>query len=87
MRLTNRGMLAVAAMIDVASHSNGGLVRMADVAGRQGISRTYMETMLGMLRRHKLVKAWHGPGGGYVLARSAQDISVGDIVFAMDGAR
>lgn len=46
-----------------------------------------METMLGILRRHKLVKAWHGPGGGYALARNAQDVSVGDIVFAMDGAR
>ena len=85
MRLTNRGMLAVATMIDMASHSSGGPMRMADVAGRQGISRTYMEMMLSKLRRHKLVKAWHGPGGGYALARNAQDISVGDIIFAIDG--
>lgn len=78
-------MLAVAAMIDVASHSSGGPMRMADVADRQGISHTGMETMLGKLRRHKLVKAWHGPGGGYALARNATEISVGDIVFAIDG--
>ena len=58
---------------------------MADVADRQGISRTGLETMLGKLRRHKLVKAWHGPGGGYALARDARDISVADIVFAIDG--
>ena len=44
-----------------------------------------METMLGKLRRHKLIKAWHGPGGGYALARNATEITVGDIVFAIDG--
>ena len=79
LRLTNRGMLAVATMIDMASHSNGGPTRMADVADRQGISRTGMETMFGKLRRHKLVKAWQGPGGGKALARNAAEISVGDI--------
>ncbi len=84
-RLSNIGRLAVAAMIDVASRSSRSPVSMADVARRQGISRTYMEMMLGKLRRHKLVKASRGPGGGYTLARSAETISVGDIVRAIDG--
>lgn len=74
-------------MIDVASRSSGGPVSMADVARRQGISRTYMEMMLGKLRRHKLVKASRGPGGGYSLGRSAEAISVGDIVRAIDGEK
>ena len=84
-RLSNIGRLAVSAMTDLASRSNGGPVAMADVARRQGISRTYMEKMLCKLRRHKLVKASRGPGGGYSLGRSAEAISVGDIVCAIDG--
>jgi Rrf2 family iron-sulfur cluster assembly transcriptional regulator len=48
------------------------------------VSLSHLEHLFGLLRRHELVEGFRGPGGGYVLARSACDISVGDIVYCVD---
>ncbi len=84
MRLTTKGRFAVTAMIDVAMHGTNGPVTLAGVSERQRISLSYLEQLFGKLRRHGLVDSVRGPGGGYNLARPADQVSVADIILAVD---
>ncbi len=84
MRLTTKGRFAVTAMIDLALRENTGPVALAAISGRQQISLSYLEQLFGKLRRHELVASTRGPGGGYSLARKAADITVADIIVAVD---
>ena len=84
MRLTTKGRFAVTAMIDIALHSSAGPVTLAGVADRQHISLSYLEQLFGKLRRRGLVDSVRGPGGGYSLAREAANVSVADIILAVD---
>ncbi|MFC5475649.1 Rrf2 family transcriptional regulator [Paraherbaspirillum soli] len=84
MRLTTKGRYAVTAMLDLALHSNDGPVTANDISRRQRISRSYLEHLFAKLHRDHLVESLHGPGGGYFLARELHDISVADILQAVD---
>jgi Rrf2 family iron-sulfur cluster assembly transcriptional regulator len=84
MRLTTKGRFAVTAMIDVAMHGGAGPVTLAAVSERQRISLSYLEQLVGKLRRHGLVDRVRGPGGGYNLARTADGVSVADVILAVD---
>ena len=84
MRLTTKGRFAVTAMIDLALRENTGPVALAAISGRQQISLSYLEQLFGKLRRHELVASTRGPGGGYSLARKAAEITVADIIVAVD---
>ncbi|HVF64168.1 MAG TPA: Fe-S cluster assembly transcription factor [Casimicrobiaceae bacterium] len=87
MRLTTKGRFAVTAMIDVAlfgSHDDARPVTLAAVSERQKISLSYLEQLFGKLRRAGLVDSVRGPGGGYRLARSTGEVSVADIILAVD---
>jgi Rrf2 family iron-sulfur cluster assembly transcriptional regulator len=84
MRLTTKGRFAVTAMIDLAMRQHGGPVTLAAISQRQNISLSYLEQLFGKLRRHELVDSVRGPGGGYSLARLARNITVADIIFAVD---
>lgn len=84
MRLTTKGRFAVTAMIDLALREHAGPVTLAGISQRQRISLSYLEQLFGKLRRHDLVDSTRGPGGGYTLARPAKNISVADIIFAVD---
>ena len=84
MRLTTKGRFAVTAMIDLALRQSAGPVTLAAISQRQQISLSYLEQLFGKLRRHQLVESTRGPGGGYSLARRAQDITVADIVSSVD---
>ncbi|MER1941934.1 MULTISPECIES: Fe-S cluster assembly transcriptional regulator IscR [unclassified Castellaniella] len=84
MRLTTKGRFAVTAMIDLALRHHSGPVTLAAISARQNISLSYLEQLFGKLRRHELVDSVRGPGGGYTLARHARDVSVADIIFAVD---
>lgn len=84
MRLTTKGRFAVTAMIDVALYGTNGPVTLAAVSERQKISLSYLEQLFGKLRRHGLVESVRGPGGGYNLARPAMQVSVADIIIAVD---
>ena len=85
MRLTTKGRFAVTAMIDLALRQAGGPVTLAAISQRQQISLSYLEQLFGKLRRHDLVESTRGPGGGYTLGRKASDITVADIITAMEG--
>jgi Rrf2 family iron-sulfur cluster assembly transcriptional regulator len=84
MRLTTKGRFAVTAMLDLALHATHGPVTLAGISERQKISLSYLEQLFGKLRRRELVESVRGPGGGYHLARPAEDISIADIVKAVE---
>ena len=84
MRLTTKGRFAVTAMIDLALRSSNGPVALAAISHRQQISLSYLEQLFGKLRRHELVESTRGPGGGYSLGRKADEITVADIIVAVD---
>jgi len=84
MRLTTKGRFAVTAMIDLALRCSEGPVTLAGIAERQKISLSYLEQLFGKLRRFELVSSVRGPGGGYALARQMGEITVADIIAAVD---
>lgn len=84
MRLTTKGRYAVTAMLDLAMHSDAGPVRLAEIAERQDLSLAYLEQLFAKLRRNELVSSSRGPGGGYALARSTAELSVAEIIQAVD---
>jgi Rrf2 family iron-sulfur cluster assembly transcriptional regulator len=84
MRLSTRGRFAITAMIDLALRQTAAPVPLQDLALRHRISMSYLEQMFARLREHGLVESTRGPGGGYTLARVAVDISVADIIGAIE---
>lgn len=84
MRLTTKGRFAVTAMLDLAMHSAGGPVALAGISARQKISLSYLEQLFGKLRRNAIVESVRGPGGGYCLAREATQVTVADIILAVE---
>jgi Rrf2 family iron-sulfur cluster assembly transcriptional regulator len=80
MRLTTKGRYAVTAMLDLAMHGADGPVTLADIAGRQAISQSYLEQLFARLKRAGLVLSLRGPGGGYALAKTPSEISVSHII-------
>ena len=84
MRLTTKGRFAVTAMIDLALRQEKGPVALSRISDRQAISLSYLEQLFGRLRKHELVSSCRGPGGGYRLGRNPSDITVADIIYAVD---
>ena len=84
MRLSTKGRYGVTAMMDLAIHDNAGPVTLADISQCQGISLSYLEQLFSKLRKGGLVEGVRGPGGGYRLSRPAKDISIAEIIAAVD---
>lgn len=84
MRLTTKGRYAVTAVLDLAFHEHKGPVSLAAISERQCISLSYLEQLFARLRRNGVVKSTRGPGGGYSLNRDPADISVSDVILAVD---
>lgn len=84
MRLSTKGRYAVMAMADLARNGRERAVSLAEIATRQEISLSYLEQLFARLRKSGLVRSVRGPGGGYLLARGADQTSVAEIVLAVD---
>ena len=84
MKLTTKGRYAVTAMLDLALRHDKGSVTLADIARRQNISLSYLEQLFAKLRRSGLVDSVRGPGGGYNLAMPPSQISVAQIIVAIN---
>ena len=84
MRLTTKGRYAVTAVLDLALHQDNGPVSLAAISERQGISLSYLEQLFAKLRRNHIVSSTRGPGGGYTLTNSVNDVSVSDVILAVD---
>ena len=84
MRLTTKGRYAVTAMLDLSLNYGSGSITLADISNRQSISLSYLEQLFSRLRKQGLVSSTRGPGGGYQLSRSADEISVLEVITAVD---
>ena len=87
MRITTRGQLAVSALTDLALRQQERPVALSTIAARQRTSLSYLEQLFSALRRAGLVESTRGPGGGYMLARPAQQITVAEIIVAVENLK
>ncbi|MBI3815294.1 MAG: Rrf2 family transcriptional regulator [Nitrospinae bacterium] len=83
MKISTKGQYAVRAMLDLTEQSHNYPVPLSNISVRQEISLHYLEQLFVRLRRARLVNSIRGPGGGYVLAKSPSDITIGDILRAV----
>lgn len=85
MKLSTKGRYGLRALVDLAIHSQEGPVPLQSIACRQKISQRYLEQLMGSLKKAGLVTSTRGVQGGYQLARDAAEISVGDVLRALEG--
>jgi len=86
MKLSTKGRHAITAMMELALRHNKGPVTLADISAEQSISVSYLEQLFARLRNHDLVTGMRGPGGGYCLRRPAAEITIAEILSAVDDA-
>ncbi|HKY70116.1 MAG TPA: Rrf2 family transcriptional regulator [Gammaproteobacteria bacterium] len=84
MRLTSKGRYAVTALLDIAVQGLSTPTTIAQLSLRHGMSHAYLERLTGLMRQRGFLKSIKGPGGGYVLGKNAEDITVSDIIQAVD---
>lgn len=84
MKLSTKGRHAITAMMELALHQKKGPVTLADISTQQSISISYLEQLFAKLRQHGLVTGMRGPGGGYSLARPANEITIAQVLNAVD---
>ena len=85
MRLSTRGHYGLKAMFDLAQHFGAEPIPLKSVAERQNLSEHYLEQLIAMLRKAGLVNSVRGSQGGYILARGPAQITVGDVIRALEG--
>ena len=85
MKFSTKGRYGLQAMLDLAVHNNEGQVVLKSIAQRQGLSENYLEQLFAALKKAKLVKSIRGSQGGYSLAKSPENITVGDILRVLEG--
>ena len=86
MKISTKGRYALRMMIDLAEHANGGYVSLADIARRQAISRKYLEQIIPLFNRTDFLKKTRGAQGGYQLAKSPDQYTVGEILRLTEGS-
>lgn len=85
MKLSTKGRYGLRAMIDLADYSEEMPQSIANIAARQSISDSYLEQLMAKLKKAGLIESIRGAQGGYVLAKDSSEISVGDILRALEG--
>ncbi len=85
MKLSSKGRYAVRALFDMAYFGAGSPIQVRDIAARQGIPARFLEQIFQDLKRAKLVAAKRGPQGGYRLAAAPADVTLGDVIRAVEG--
>jgi len=85
MLVSRRSRYGVQAALDLAEHGGAAPVSIREIASRQGLPEAYLEQLMGPLRKMGIVQSARGPQGGYTLSASPEDVSVADIVRALDG--
>ncbi len=84
MQLSTKSRYAVTSLLDLVMHSDQGPVSLADISVRQSISLSYLEQLFAKMRRNKLVVSTRGPGGGYSLRESPEQVCIADVINAVD---
>lgn len=85
MKISTKGRYAVRLMIDLAMNNAQGMVRVKDIAARQGISEKYMEQIISLLKRAGYVKSLRGAQGGYCLSKEPKEYTMGMILRLTEG--
>ncbi len=85
LKVSTKGRYGLRAIVDLAVHNKDGQVSLKSVAERQGLSENYLEQLFSSLKKSGLVKSIRGAQGGYLLAKSPEDISVGDVLRSLEG--
>lgn len=85
MKISTKGRYGLRALIDLAQYSEIEPVSINSIAARQGISERYLEQLMTLMKKAGLIKSIRGAGGGYVLAKEMGEISVGDVLRALEG--
>ena len=86
MKLSTKGRYGLSAMIDLAVYSENEAVSLNSIAERQHISEGYLEQLMAKLKKAEIVKSIRGAGGGYILGKDMHEISVGDVLRALEGS-
>jgi Rrf2 family transcriptional regulator, cysteine metabolism repressor len=86
MRISAKGEYAIKAVLDLAVHHGRGLISIQEIAGRQHIPQRYLEQVLLALKRAGFLASRRGAAGGYHLSRAPEELSVGDVLRAVEGA-
>ena len=85
MKISTKGRYALRMLIDLAEHQNEGYIALEDIAQRQGISKKYLEQIVPMLNRSDILRTNRGFQGGYCLAKSPDQYTVGSILRLTEG--
>ena len=86
MRISAKGEYAIKAVLDLALHRDRDLIPIQEIAGREGIPQRYLEQVLLALKRAGILTSKRGSAGGYHLTKSPEEITVGAVLRAVEGA-
>lgn len=86
MKISTKGRYGLRAFVDLATYSAKAPVSISSISQRQDISERYLEQLMSLLKKAALVKSIRGAGGGYVLTKDASEVSVGDVLRALEGS-
>lgn len=86
MKISTRGRYAIRVMLDLAENNTGEYIPLSDIAKRQQISEKYLEAIVAMLVKNKLLTALRGKGGGYKLTKQPDEYNIGEILKVTEGA-
>lgn len=86
MKISTKGRYALRMLLDLAEHQNSGYIALKDIAARQDISKKYLEQIVPLLNKSDILKANRGFQGGYMLAKSPEKYTVGDILRITEGS-
>lgn len=85
MKVSTKGRYGLRAVLDIALNADEEAVALSTIAERQSISISYLEQLIAKLRKAGIVTSTRGAKGGYILAKPASEISVGEILRALEG--
>jgi Rrf2 family protein len=85
MKISTKGRYGLRILIDLATHQKNGPVNLGDISARQGISEKYLWQVISLAKASGLIQSTRGPKGGYTVARPADQITVLDIITALEG--
>lgn len=83
--ISTKARYALRVMIDLAEHQDAGYIPLKDIAARQEISEKYLEIIIKIMVKGKMLKGLRGKGGGYILTREPSEYIVGDIIELTEG--
>lgn len=86
MKISTKGRYALRMLVDLAEHENCGFVALKDIAERQNISKKYLEQIIPILGKSNILKTIRGSQGGYMLSRSPDKYTVGEILRLTEGS-